>query len=164
MLYIKMFSRLFSCHKNPIPEKKYLSNDIQWNDTLQFIPPINTGRVIKVYDADTFIVAAHLPYDSSPLYRFTVRLNGIDYTEIKYGNDTIHAKDELENLILNKMITLKNIKNEKYGRILADIYIDNLHINQYMIDEQLMPPRITVKDSKTWFKLCKCIKNNETIV
>ena len=108
-----MFSRLFSCHKNHIPQQNNISNDIQWSNTLQFIPPINTGRVIKVYDADTFIVAAHLPYDSSPLYRFTVRLNGIDYTEIKYGIDLINAKEELEHLILNKTITLKNIKNEK---------------------------------------------------
>lgn len=157
-----MFSRLFGCHKNDNHEEKCASNDIQWNNTLQFIPPINTGRVIKVYDADTFIVASHLPYDSSPLYRFTVRLNGIDYTEIKYGIDSINAKDELEHLILNKTITLKNIKNEKYGRILADIYIDKLHVNQYMIDEQLMPPRITVKDSKSWFKLHNYIKNNES--
>jgi endonuclease YncB( thermonuclease family) len=157
-----MFSRLFGCHKNPINEQNCISNDIQWNNTLQFIPPINTGRVIKVYDADTFIVAAHLPYDSSPLYRFTVRLNGIDYTEIKYGIDSINAKEELEHLILNKTITLKNIKNEKYGRILSDIYIDKLHVNQYMIDEKLVPQIITVKDSKSWFKLYKCIKNNES--
>jgi len=158
-----MFSRLFSCNKNSIPEQNSVSNDIQWNDTLQFIPPINTGQVIKVYDADTFIVAAHLPYDSSPLYRFTVRLNGIDYSEIKYGINSTNAKEELENLILNKTITLKNIKNEKYGRILADIYIDNLHVNQYIIDEQLMKPRVTIKDSKAWFKLYKCTKTNETI-
>jgi endonuclease YncB( thermonuclease family) len=157
-----MFSRLFGCHKNTIPEQKCISNDIRWNDTLQFIPPINTGQVMKVYDADTFIVAAHLPYDSSPLYRFTVRLNGIDYTGIKYGIDSINAKKELEYLILNKIITLKNIKNEKYGRILADIYIDELHVNQYMIDEKLAPQRITVNDSKTWFNLYKCIKNNES--
>lgn len=157
-----MFSRLFDCHKNSIPEQKCVSNDILWNDTLQFIPPINRGQVIKVYDADTFIVAAHLPYDSSPLYRFTVRLNGIDYTEIKYGIDSINAKKELEHLILNKTITLKNIKNEKYGRILADIYIDELHVNQYMIDEKLVPQRITVKDSKSWFNLYRCIKNNES--
>jgi len=163
-----MFSRLFSCNKNHIPQQNSASNDIsnhiQWNNTLQFIPPINTGQVIKVYDADTFIVAAHLPYDSSPLYRFTVRLNGIDYNEIKYNNNSMNAKEELEYLILNKTITLKNIKNEKYGRILADIYIDKLHVNQYMIDEQLVPQCITVKDSKSWFNLHKSIKTNESIV
>ena len=28
---------------------------------------------------------------------------------------------------------LKNISIEKYGRILADIYLDVLHVNEYMI-------------------------------
>lgn len=115
---------------------------IQWDETIKFIPPIEKGMVIKVYDGDTITIAAKLPYKESPLYRFSVRLNGIDCPEIK-GKDENEkkcaqiAKKELENVILNKIIQLKNIQTEKYGRILADIYLDDLHLNKHMIDKRL---------------------------
>jgi endonuclease YncB( thermonuclease family) len=43
----------------------------------------------------------------------------------------------LSNLILNKRVYLKNIKKEKFGRLLADVYLDNLCLNQYMLDNKL---------------------------
>ena len=30
-------------------------------------------------------------------------------------------------MILNKNIVLKNVDNEKYGRILADVYLEDIH-------------------------------------
>jgi endonuclease YncB( thermonuclease family) len=109
---------------------------------IQFIPPITMGRVIKVYDGDTITIVAKLPYKESPLYKFSVRLNGIDCPEIK-GIDEDEkrcaqiAKAELSKLILNKHVTLRNLKTEKYGRILADVYLDDLHLNAYMVDHEL---------------------------
>jgi endonuclease YncB( thermonuclease family) len=47
------------------------------------------------------------------------------------------AKEKLSELILNKVVKLENISYDKYGRILADIYIDNIHINKWMIDNNL---------------------------
>jgi endonuclease YncB( thermonuclease family) len=119
-----------------------LDKNIDWKDTIQFIPPIEKGVVIKVYDGDTITIASKLPYTSSPLYRFSVRLNGIDCPEIK-GKDENEkqcaqiAKEEMSNLILNKIVTLKNIRTEKYGRILADVYIDELHLNNHLIQKRL---------------------------
>ena len=46
------------------------------------------------------------------------------------------AKKALENLILHKIITLKNVDNEKYGRILADVYLGDIHINEWLIKER----------------------------
>jgi micrococcal nuclease len=158
-----MFSRLFKCcnansnielpdNKNtnekpnvekPKEEKpKEETKKIQWSDTLQFIPPINSGQVIKVYDGDTFTLAGYLPYDGSPLFRFSVRLNGIDCAEIKGKTEAekasaIKARDQLSALIMGKTVTLKNLKNEKYGRLLADVYVEELHVNQYMLDNGL---------------------------
>ena len=43
-----------------------------------FVPPISEGMVVKVYDGDTITIVSQLPYPSSPYYRFSVRLNGID--------------------------------------------------------------------------------------
>ena len=56
---------------------------ISWSDTCPFISPISQGQVIKVYDGDTITIASYMPYTDSPLFRFAVRLNGIDSPEIK---------------------------------------------------------------------------------
>lgn len=124
-------------------EDSFIKNkSIDWKDTIPFVPPINQGFVIKVYDGDTITIASKLPYPESPLYRFSVRLNGIDCPEIK-GKDNNEkqcaqiAKNEVIDLVLNKEIHLKNIQTEKYGRILADVYINNLHVNQHLIEKRL---------------------------
>jgi endonuclease YncB( thermonuclease family) len=118
----------------------YEQSLITWEDTKPFVPPIKTGIVIKVYDGDTITIASKLPYPKSELYRFSVRLNGIDSPEIKSNNEeekTIakEARDYLTNKILHKSVVLKNITTEKYGRILADVYLGNTNINKLMIIE-----------------------------
>lgn len=117
------------------------SGNITWDDTVEFTYPITSGYVIKVYDGDTITIASKMPYENSPLFRFNVRLNGIDTPEIKSKNENEkilakRARDDLSQLIAHKTVTLQNVKNEKYGRILADVYLDDLHINQWMIDQQ----------------------------
>ena len=116
---------------------------IQWDDTVPFTFPITGGEVIKVYDADTITIASKLPYDASPLYRLSVRLNGIDTPEMK-GKDVsaeekeaaILARDFVSNLVLHKHIRLENIESEKYGRILADVYLGDIHLNELLIRER----------------------------
>jgi len=124
-------------------DQNYLKDgdDIKWKDTTPFTYPINGGRVIKVYDGDTITIAAKLPFKESPLFRLSVRLNGIDTPEIKGKNeDEKHAakacREAISKLVLNKYIQLKNIQSEKYGRILADVYVDQLHINDWLIQER----------------------------
>ena len=77
-----------------IPENKNIfqnymedGDDIKWADTVEFTFPIEGGRVIKVYDGDTITIASKLPFKESPLYRLSVRLNGIDTPEIKGKNE-----------------------------------------------------------------------------
>jgi endonuclease YncB( thermonuclease family) len=118
-----------------------LLKPIKWEDTTEFIIPITGGQVIKVYDGDSITIASRLPIDNSPLYRFSVRLNGIDTPEIKGKNEdekiaALGARDALSQLILHKTIVLKNVGTEKYGRILADVYLDNLHVNDWLIREK----------------------------
>ena len=117
------------------------NNNITWDNTIEFTYPITSGYVIKVYDGDTITIASKMPYENSPLFRFNVRLNGIDTPEIKSKNENEKilakkARDSLSQLIMHKNITLQNVKNEKYGRILADAYLDDLHLNKWMIDQQ----------------------------
>jgi len=124
-------------------KKNYMEDgaDIKWDDTVEFTFPIHGGRVIKVYDGDTITIASKLPFVDSPLYRLSVRLNGIDTPEIKgktedEKNAAKQVRDVLSNMILNKYITLTNVQTEKYGRILADVHIGELHINEWLVSER----------------------------
>jgi len=126
-----------------IIKQNYMEDDtdIKWEDTVEFTFPIEGGRVIKVYDGDTITIASKLPFNDSPLYRLSVRLNGIDTPEIKGKNEdeklaAKQTRDALAALILNKYVTLKNIQTEKYGRILADVYFGDLHLNEWLIKEK----------------------------
>ena len=117
--------------------------DIKWEDTIEFTFPIKGGRVIKVYDADTITIASKLPYNESPMYRLSVRLNGIDTPEMKgkgveeeEKNAAKLARDFVSNLALNKYVRLENIESEKYGRILADVYIGDVHLNDVLLKER----------------------------
>ena len=117
------------------------------------------GRLIDVYDGDT--VKVILPTFNS-YYKFTIRLNGIDTCEIKskdkiLQDNGIKARDRvLELLTNNKKNTKKDIKNllesevflvwvecfdnDKYGRILANIYKDKNEkksISEILLEEKL---------------------------
>lgn len=119
-----------------------LERTISRKDTIRFVPPLEKGIVIKVYDGDTISIASKLPYPSSPLYRFLVRLNGIDCPKIN-GKDKNEkdcaqiAKQEMSDIVLNKIVTLKNVQTEKYGRVVSDVYIGELHLNSHMIEQRL---------------------------
>ena len=146
---IKIIRNLFK--SNRFYKERIMSNEcifdysgneeIKWEDTIPFTVPIHGGKVIKVYDGDSITIAARLPFKDSLLFRFSVRLSGIDTPEMKGKNDdekeaAKNAKKALENLILNKIITLKNIDSEKYGRILADVYLEEIHVNEWLIKER----------------------------
>jgi endonuclease YncB( thermonuclease family) len=108
-----------------------------------FVPPITSGYVIKVYDGDTITIAGRLPYPESRLYRFQVRLLGIDSPEIKGKSEkekeAAHKSQQaLEGLVLNKTVLLREISTEKYGRILANVYLvsetgQELLVNKWML-------------------------------
>jgi endonuclease YncB( thermonuclease family) len=137
-----IFTRKEVLKKN-ILTQNYMEDgtDIKWEDTVEFKFPVEKGRVIKVYDGDTITIASKLPFNESPLYRLSVRLNGIDTPEIKGKTEdeklaAKHARDALSGLILNKVVILKNIQTEKYGRILADVYLGDLYLNEWLIKEK----------------------------
>ena len=120
-------------------------SNVDWNNTTPFVPPIKSGYVIKVYDGDTITIAAKMPYMNSPIYRFSVRLLGIDCPEIKGKSITekelaINARDALANKIMRKNVTLQNVSLEKYGRLLADVYCDGVNMNQWMLDNKFALP------------------------
>jgi len=138
-----ILSSLFSCWQTN--NQVY----INWEDTIPFIPPIETGKVIKVYDGDTITIAAKLPYKKSSLYRFQVRLLGIDSPEMKGHSEEERAaaytsKRALEALLLHNTVYLENKQQEKYGRLLADVFIvlhnEKIHVNKWLLDHGYAVP------------------------
>jgi endonuclease YncB( thermonuclease family) len=142
-------SKWFSCFSKacvtretlrPVPE------NVTWKDTVAFVPSVDSGRVIKVHDGDTITIASYLSnVDNNIVYRFSVRLLGIDSAELKTHSfvekeEAIHARDMLYSKVFGKIVTLKKVSIEKYGRLLADVYLDDIHINQWMIDKKLAVP------------------------
>jgi endonuclease YncB( thermonuclease family) len=114
-------------------------NNPNYKNAKYFLPEITKGIVVKVYDGDTITVISK-PKNVKGYYKFSVRLAGIDTAEM-HTNCTVEkekaeqSKQILYEQIYNKTVYLKNVKREKYGRILANVYLDKLHINQYMLDK-----------------------------
>jgi len=121
-----------------------------WKTTVPFIAPVTRGKCIKVYDGDTITIASRLPFDktvdaalANTVYRFSVRLAGIDCPEIK-GHTIVEkaralvARDELKKKIMDKWVILRNVTTEKYGRLLADVYVvengKEVWLNKWMLD------------------------------
>lgn len=123
----------------PIEKYKRDGTDIRLEDTVQYIPNVTEGRVIKVYDGDTITIASKIPNDEI-LYRFQVRLSDIDCPEIKTSNniEKKYAEDArtfLRRLVLNKHVRLTNVRLEKYGRLIANVYCGDIHVNDVMIKQ-----------------------------
>ena len=122
-----------------------IPDNINCKDIPKYIPQINKGRVIKVYDGDTVTIVGRIK-NNPQLFKFSVRLNNIDCPEIKPKKNATDdtetliankAKDYVTNKILNKIIILENVNLDKYGRLLADVYYDGELINECLINKKL---------------------------
>ena len=110
----------------------------------KYIPTIRRGRVINVYDGDTITIAGYVDYNPT-LYSFSVRLNGLDCPEIKSKQSkdeteysiALLAKQYVQTCVDGQIVTLERVSMDKYGRILADVYCNGLHLNQALIDKRL---------------------------
>jgi micrococcal nuclease len=127
------------------PETEPLSlENITLANCVEFIPPVKSGKVVKVYDGDTITIATYLAIGddraSSPVcYKFQVRLNGIDTPEIKGATAKEKelakvARDALSDKIMGKVVELRNVSLEKYGRLLADVYHEGVCMNTMMLE------------------------------
>ncbi len=94
--------------------------------------------VTKVYDGDTVTVDIDLGFGLQ-LNKQVLRLSNIDTPEIRGDErfDGIISKNIVSDLILGKSVIIKTDKDTKgkYGRWIAEIYIDDLNVNEYLIDE-----------------------------
>ena len=90
-------------------------------------------KIISVYDGDTFRADIKgLPDIIGK--NIAIRILGIDTPEIKGKCEeekvvAIKARDFSRKALFNaKTITLKNLKRDKYFRLLADVYFDDIDL------------------------------------
>ena len=124
-------------NRNNKDKKLFLPNNIDKKDTNIFIPPISKGIIIDIIDVNTLIIATKIPEISDKLYRFTIDLKNIKVPSVRSKNShekrfAKEAKEYLKQLCLNDSVTLKNI-DIKNNRLEAEIYSNNLHINNWLI-------------------------------
>lgn len=101
---------------------------------------VYNGLVTKVVDGDTIDVDVDLGFTVTVSVRF--RLLGINTMEMKDPDPVKRekaqaAKQFVIEKILNKQISLKSHKTDKYGRWLAEVYINNELVNKMLLNEGL---------------------------
>jgi len=95
-------------------------------------------KVIKVYDGDTFMVniKGYPPIIGDSIY---VRIYGVDTPEKRGGDPytkdlarkaTLYTEKRLKKA---KVITLKNMRRDKYFRICADVFVDKENLGKELI-------------------------------
>ena len=90
---------------------------------LNLVHPATTYDVVNVLDGDTFVIED---------YHQRIRLYGVEAPDLKYPYGE-ESKKFLESLIMDKKVYFKNIIADRYGRIVALAYLDDLLINQAVI-------------------------------
>ncbi len=94
------------------------------------------AKIISVYDGDTVTALVDLGF--LHFQEMKLRLYGIDTPEMR-GPEKVEGKkvrDILREMILNKDVEIHSYKDKqgKYGRYLANIIIDGLDVNQWLVD------------------------------
>jgi endonuclease YncB( thermonuclease family) len=108
-----------------------------------FVPALSIAKVVRVYDGDTITVAAPFCNGSvatgPEIYLFSVRLRGIDTPELRGGGPAEKvkaeiARDALAGLVMGRIVRIDSVGSEKYGRVLANVYVDGSCVNEWMVE------------------------------
>jgi micrococcal nuclease len=93
-------------------------------------------------DGDTITIATRLmQFSGDTIFKFPVRLSGIDTPELRTKNDderkaALIVRDALADLILQKDVTLSHVTYDKYGRLLADVRFGEIHLSHWLIENR----------------------------
>ena len=103
---------------------------------------VTVSKVISVYDGDTFRVNI----DSLPPIvgkNIAIRVNGVDTPEIRgkcqyEKNLALKARDFVRGKLANaKEIKLTNLQRGKYFRVVANVLVDGVSLEQELLDNKL---------------------------
>ena len=123
----------------------YLALILLFSYNLQAAPQYGTvtvSKVISVYDGDTFRVNI----DSLPPIvgkNIPIRMSGVDTPEIRgkcqyEKNLALKARDFVRAKLSNaKEIKLTNLQRGKYFRVVANVVVDGVSLEQELLDNEL---------------------------
>jgi len=116
-------------------------DNIQEDNSSIFIPPIKYGKVTKVHSGDSFTIITQIPFfheiiETASIYHFNIYLDAVSAPKIiSIINDDPAklSKDALKKLIYGNIVELCDISIDKYGKLYANVFIDNIHINDWLL-------------------------------
>lgn len=100
------------------------------------------AKVTDVYDGDTCTIIFKV---GSKFRKYKLRMYGYDTPEMRprktipYRENIIEsaykARNALRDKILKKIVVVNFFEEDKYGRLLGNVFLDDININKWMIDE-----------------------------
>ena len=123
---------------------------INYNNTIPFVPPISVGKVVKVHAGNHLSVASSICCFPS-YYRFPIHIRGIRCPEKRTSSSTekrcaFMARDLVRAKVADRIISIENIDIERYGRIIADIFVDGVELKRFLLEEHLAVPEHETPD------------------
>ena len=97
------------------------------------------GKCVEVYDGDTIKLVLNIPFDQDKLYKWNCRINRVDTPELRTKNKKekefgYQVRDKLKEKIYNKILDVKCLEFDKYGRLLVELYSEDQEcINDWLI-------------------------------
>ena len=96
--------------------------------------------ITKVYDGDTLTADIDLGF-GVVLRKQKLRIRGINAPEVrgKQREAGLVTRDRLRDMVHNQTVIVRTHKDRKgkYGRWLADVYIDNVSVSETLLSEGL---------------------------
>ena len=101
------------------------------------------AKVTRVIDGDTVVVDVDLGFFVT-LRDQTLRLAKVNAPELKgkTAEEGAKSKEALRQLVEGKDVVLRTYKsgNDKYGRILAEVFVGDKNVNDWLVTEGLAKP------------------------
>jgi micrococcal nuclease len=106
-------------------------------NVVNYSPYVYKAFITSVFDGDS--CTAKLDLGMRVSMDIKIRLYGINAPEMRGGEkgNGVRSREYLRNLILGKDVIIKTYKDktEKYGRWLAEIFVDNQSVNNIMVED-----------------------------
>lgn len=123
----------------------YYVDSVYDGDTITVLIPIKLHIYNMISNSQIDESSDSNKSNSIYLNKVKLRLMGIDTPEMKLSKDTVsrdelikkaeEAKEFLSNMILGKIIKIDILSNDKYGRPLANLYLNDKCLNKLMVEK-----------------------------
>jgi micrococcal nuclease len=141
-------------HKNNLINKEVNINEIK---PIKFTPEFSSCEYYSLIDGDTIKIKGMLKIPAGPL-QWSLRLNGIDTPESRTTNKEekaagLLAKEVMKRILENNPIRIEVTGLDKYGRLLGNIYANEVNLSDWMVENGFACKYIGKKkeDYRIWF-------------